>query len=148
MTGGLRVKAWPIFYAASLWVGRAIIEASDPRERNGGCAHGARLKRYIEIAIHESFRLQRFPGLPDGEYFGVRGHVVQFARAISGARNDFTAMYNNCADWYFSAFSGCAGFFQRDVHRRDRFGFHNAGRFSHVDPFRVMFGKFHSQAME
>src|SRR5690606_20154846 len=116
MAGGLRVKARPMFDAASLGISCAIIEATDAGERNGGCAHRTRLQRYIKVAADQTFRLQGFSGLADGQHFGVSGHVIEFACAVARPRDDRALMNDDRTDGDFSTCACSSRFLERNLH--------------------------------
>src|SRR5690606_27868925 len=110
MTGGLRVKARPIFYAAPFRIGSAVIEATYAGERNGGRTHRTRLQRYIEIAIDKSFRSQRQTCFADCKHFSVSGYVVEFSCAVARLCDDRALMHDDRTNGDLTARTGSARF--------------------------------------
>src|SRR5690242_6823010 len=71
VAGGLAEEPHPGLDRATLRVGRAIIEPTQPSERDGAGAHGAGLQRDIEVAVHQPFGADGFGGLTDRQDFGM-----------------------------------------------------------------------------
>jgi len=61
---------------ATLGIGGAVIQPPDPRERDRSRAHRARLQRHIEIAIDQPLGADGLGGLPDRQYFSMRGRIA------------------------------------------------------------------------
>src|SRR5262245_4592996 len=72
VAGYVAEDAGPMLDAAAFWIGRSVVEACDARERDGGSAHGARLKRDVKIMSREPLGARCLAGRADGQDLGVR----------------------------------------------------------------------------
>ena len=86
VAGRLAEDARPVLDATALGVGRAEVEPPDARERDGRRAHRAGLQRDVEVGVRQPLRSERGAGRADRQHLGVRGRIVQLARAVAGAR--------------------------------------------------------------
>ncbi|EJL51575.1 hypothetical protein PMI09_04364 [Rhizobium sp. CF122] len=117
MAGWLRVEAHAIVDGAPLGVLRAIVEPTNAREGNGGCAHGARFQRHIEVGTSESFLTKLFARHANDGDFGMRGHVVELTRTVAGRCDNAAVKHQNRSDRHFAPFASGAGLVKRQLHK-------------------------------
>src|SRR5690606_34476740 len=98
VAGGLRIKAWTMIDAAALGIGRAVIKPPYAGEGNCSGAHGAWFERDMEIAFGQALGLEQFAGLPDNEYFGMRGDIIVLAGAVACAGDNIAPMHDHGTD--------------------------------------------------
>ncbi|GEM_PF-385272 len=124
---GLRVgeNARAMIDAAGFGIGGAEIEAADAGGGNGHGAHRAGFQRDIEVIAGQPFGPEGRAGGADGEDFGVRCRINQFAGAVAGSGYDFAIWRDDHrADGDFATRGGEFGLLQGSVHM--------AGKFAHA----------------
>lgn len=117
MAGWLLEEASAMLDTAALGIMGAEVEPPDPREGDGGCAHGAWLQRHVEIAASQPLRAENAGGFANGENFGMGGGVSAFAGSVSRFREQLFAANHHGADRYFPACTGRACLVEGDLHR-------------------------------
>ena len=76
VAGGRGEEFHTVVDRPALWIGGAVIEPADARERDGTSAHRARLERDIEIAIIEPLGAKRLTGGADGDDLSMCRRVM------------------------------------------------------------------------
>ncbi len=66
-----RKEANAMLDRAAFLICSSEIKPPDACERDGRCAHGTRLKRYVQVVAGEAFAFGCKAGLPDRDDFGV-----------------------------------------------------------------------------
>ncbi len=106
-------------YAAAFGVISPVIKPADTRKRNGLRAHGARLKRDIEVAALEPLRPKQFCRLPDGDHLRVPSGVMRPHNIIARTGQHLAVWpHNNSAYGHLAALGGCARFIKSGMHMR------------------------------
>ena len=88
MAGGLREEAAAVLHRPHLLVARGEIKPADAGEGNGRRAHRAGLQCYIEVATGEAFAAHKAGRGAVRQKLGMGGGVLEFQRAVAGARQD------------------------------------------------------------
>ncbi len=104
--------------AAALGVQRAEIEPPDPREGDGGRAHGAGLEGDMQIAADETLVADGGAGRSDRQDFRVGRGVGEFARAVSRRGEEFSVAHDHRADGNLSPRRRRPRLLQRPSHGR------------------------------
>src|SRR5271165_5508262 len=117
MAGLLAEEARTIVDGAALGVRGGVIEPAQTSERDRAGAHRARLKRHVKIAADQPFGANFRRGLADDEHFGVRSRIVEFARAVPGARDQGPVANESSADRRFAAQLGRTRLSESEAHR-------------------------------
>ena len=102
---------------AALGIRGAEIEPPDPREGDGGCAHGAWLERHIEIAADQPLGAEDAGRLANGEDFGMGGGIAAFAGTVSRPCEQLFTANHHGADRHLPACAGRACLVEGDLHR-------------------------------
>src|SRR5262249_14255562 len=103
---------------AALRIGRAIIEPADTRKGDRARAHRAGLERHVEIAVDQPLGADFFGGLPDRQYFGMRGRIALGQGAVARGGDDLVIAHNHASDRHLAGFSGVFRRFQCQIHER------------------------------
>jgi len=117
MTRRRREKAYAVLDRTSLGIGRAKIKPANSRKRHRGCAHGARLQRYIEIAVRQPFTAKRRCSSANSDEFCMRRRVSIGNRTIASPGNNCPVAHNGAADRHLAPCRGGACFVKRDFHK-------------------------------
>ena len=116
MAGHLREIAGAVFDRTAFRIGGGVYEPLQPREADGPCAHGARLKGYIKRCPNQPLIAQPLRAFPYGEDLRVRGRIMGFDDSVAGPRNDAVANRNqHCANRHLATLACRLGFHQGDI---------------------------------
>lgn len=110
------VQSNAVFDCAAFGVAGAEIEAPDPCEGDGRRAHGAGLKRNVEVAACQALGREKGTGAANDKYFGVCRRVVQFASSVSGPGNHLSIPADRGSHGHLAALGSLARLVKRLRH--------------------------------
>src|SRR6478736_1505491 len=113
MAGWRGVKPDAVLDCSALRVASPEIEPADARERNGGRAHRAWLKRHVEIAIDQALRAELRGGFANDQYFGMCRGITQFEGSISGPGEHISIAHDDRSHGHFAPRGGGARLVER-----------------------------------
>jgi 23S rRNA pseudouridine2605 synthase len=117
VAGRLPEEMWPVIDSAPFGVGRGIVQSADAGMGDCAGAHRTGFQRHIKIAANKTLGADRRRGLADGEQFGVRRRVGQFAGAVAGAGDHGPVADKPGADRRLAARLGRPRFGEGEAHQ-------------------------------
>lgn len=104
-------------HATRFWVRGPVVQARNPRGRDGRGAHRARFQRDVDIMTGQPFAFRCGTGFPDYQYLRMCSWIAQLACTVAGLRDHSTIRSDkNRANRHLTTCSSGTRLCQSDFH--------------------------------